>query len=132
MCELARGRKCLEYFIMHQNPSANTSTVRRIAYLMPAIFWAICSSLGVGSTASAQSLIEPHKERTLNGLQVLIFPNSAASNVFLRLRVHSGAAFDLNGKAGTMALLSDILFSPSTREYVSDELAGTLKTEIDY
>jgi zinc protease len=70
---------------------------------------------------------EPHRERTLNGLTVLLDRRPVQSNVILSLRVHSGAAFDLNGKAGTMALMSDLLFpDPATREYIADELGGKL------
>jgi hypothetical protein len=32
------------------------------------------------------------------------------ANLFMKLRLNSGAAFDLTGKAGTMALLADALF----------------------
>ncbi|MBD0325873.1 MAG: insulinase family protein [Pyrinomonadaceae bacterium] len=50
----------------------------------------------------------------------------------LKLRIHSGAIFDLAGKAGTMALLSDALFpDPSTREYF-EELGGRVEVTSDY
>src|SRR5882672_9715128 len=79
------------------------------------------------SPASAQSYGEPVREQLLNGLTVLFSQRAGDPNVLMKLRVHSGAAFDLAGKGGTMALLGDLLFSdPATREYVSDQLGGRL------
>jgi zinc protease len=57
----------------------------------------------------------------------------ADPNVLLKLRIHSGAIFDLAGRAGTMALLSDALFpDPTTREYFTEELGGRLEVTSDY
>lgn len=77
--------------------------------------------------------MEPERNRLLNGLRVLIWPRSGDQDVLLRLRVHSGAAFDLAGKAGSMALLGDILFpDPTTREYFTEEMQGRLNVTTDY
>ena len=49
------------------------------------------------------------------------------------MRIKSGAAFDLAGKGGTMALLGDALFpDPTTREYVADQLGGKLDVTTNY
>ncbi|MGA9997412.1 MAG: pitrilysin family protein, partial [Pyrinomonadaceae bacterium] len=86
-----------------------------------------------GATALAQNAPEPRREQLLNGLQVLYLPRPADANVFLKLRIHSGAAFDMAGKAGTMALLGDALFpDASTREYFTDELGGRLEVTTNY
>ena len=51
----------------------------------------------------------------------------------MRLRIHSGAAFDLADKGGMMALLGDALFpDASTREYVAEELGGKLTVTTNY
>lgn len=85
------------------------------------------------ATKSAQTLETPRREELLNGLRVLIWNRSGDSNVLLKLRIHSGAAFDLAGKAGTMALLSDALFpDPTTREYFIEELGGRIEVDNDY
>jgi zinc protease len=77
--------------------------------------------------------IEPEHERLLNGLRVLIWPRPSDQDVLLKLRVHSGAAFDLEGKAGSMAMLGDILFpDPTTREYFTEEMQGRLVVTTDY
>jgi zinc protease len=82
---------------------------------------------------SAQSLPELHHEQLLNGLRVLLWSRPGDANVYLKLRIHSGAAFDLAGRSGMMALLSDALFSdPTTREYFTDELGGRVEVTSDY
>jgi zinc protease len=85
------------------------------------------------SPLSAQVPMEPERIRLLNGLRVLIWSRPGDQDVLLKLRVHSGAAFDLAGKAGTMALLGDILFpDPTTREYFTDQMQGRLNVTTDY
>ncbi|MDQ2855388.1 MAG: insulinase family protein, partial [Acidobacteriota bacterium] len=55
------------------------------------------------------------------------------SNVLLKLRINSGAGFDPAGKAGTMALLGDILFpDAATHDYFKDEIGGRLEVETNY
>jgi len=81
----------------------------------------------------AQGLPELHREQLLNGLRVLLWSRPGDANVYLKLRIHSGAAFDLAGRSGMMALLSDALFSdPTTREYFTDELGGRVEVTSDY
>ena len=86
------------------------------------------------SPARAQTnLPEPNREQLLNGLTILFSPRPGDANVLLKLRIHSGAAFDLAGKAGTMALLGDALFpDPTTREYVTEQLGGRLEVSTTY
>ncbi|HSS19479.1 MAG TPA: insulinase family protein [Pyrinomonadaceae bacterium] len=85
------------------------------------------------TTVASQIPVEPQRERLLNGLRVLIWSRPAESDVLLKLRVHSGAAFDLAGKEGTMTLLGDILFpDPNTREYFVEEMQGRLSVSTDY
>lgn len=99
-------------------------------------FLVIFLSLALGSGDSfraAQSVPEPHRDQLLNGLNVLIWKRAGDPNVLLKLRIHSGAAFDLAGKAGTMALLGDMLFpDPTTRDYFTEELGGRLDVTSDY
>ena len=75
--------------------------------------------VGIVSFSPAQSSPTPTRELLLNGLPVLYWQRPGDANLFMKLRLNSGAAFDLTGKAGTMALLGDALFpDPATREYV--------------
>ena len=80
----------------------------------------------------SQTAPQPQQAELLNGLRVLIWPRPGDQTVLLKLRVHSGAAFDLAGKSGEMALLGDILFpDPATREYF-EEMQGRLAITTDY
>jgi zinc protease len=98
-------------------------------------FWAFSVLLfgGIVSYSPAQSSPTPTRELLLNGLPVLYWQRPGEANLFMKLRLNSGAAFDLTGKAGTMALLSDALFpDPATREYVTEELEGRLEVTTSY
>ncbi|MBV9241467.1 MAG: insulinase family protein [Acidobacteria bacterium] len=76
---------------------------------------------------------QPRKESLLNGLKVLMFPNSGADKVWVRIRVHSGSAFDPQGKEGTMQLLAANFFpTEAAREYFKDELGGSLEITANY
>jgi zinc protease len=96
------------------------------------IFLALALS-APGVTSAQSNGFEPKRERLLNGLRVLLWPRPTDQNVTLKLRIHSGAAFDLAGKAGTMALLGDALFpDPATGEFFTGELGGRLEVRTDY
>jgi zinc protease len=93
----------------------------------------VCILTVLSSSIPAQVPIEPEHNRLLNGLRVLMWSRPGEPDVLLKLRVHSGAAFDLEGKAGSMAMLGDILFpDPTTREYFTEEMQGRLLVTTDY
>jgi zinc protease len=82
---------------------------------------------------SAQVQPEPERGQLLNGLRLLIWHKPGDRDVFLSLRIHSGAAFDVEGKAGEMAILGDILCpDATTREYFTDEMTGRLDVDTDH
>ncbi|MBA2526393.1 MAG: insulinase family protein [Pyrinomonadaceae bacterium] len=88
---------------------------------------------GVSAPVYGQGAAEPAREQLLNGLRVLIWHRPGDQEVLLKLRIHSGAAFDVAGKAGQMAILGDILFpDATTREYLTDEMGGRLDVDTDY
>ena len=63
----------------------------------------------------------------------MLLPRPGDQEVLIKLRVHSGAAFDLAGKAGSAALLGDILFPDQiTREYFTEEMQGRLDVKTNY
>lgn len=84
------------------------------------------------AAAPAQSNPEPRREQLLNGMRILLWSRPADQNVLLRLRVHSGAAFDLAGKEGLMATLVDTMFDQQTRDYVTEELDGRIEVALGY
>lgn len=88
---------------------------------------------GLAASVNAQPSATPDRSRLLNDLQVLLLPTPGGQDVVVKLRINSGAAFDLAGKGGTMALLGDLLFpDPNTREYFTDEMQGRLAVSTDY
>lgn len=93
----------------------------------------VCLLVLLQTSLCAQAPAEPEPTRLLNGLRVRLMPRPDDQNVLVKLRVHSGAAFDLAGKAGTTALLGDMLFpDPATREYFTEEMQGRLNVSTDY
>jgi zinc protease len=81
----------------------------------------------------AQTAREPEREQLLNGLRLLIWTQPGSQDLLLKLRINSGAAFDLAGKSGQMALLGDLLFpDPATVDFFTDEMGGKLNVSVDY
>jgi len=81
----------------------------------------------------SQLPIESEKMQLLNGLRVTVIPRAGDQDVLIKLRINSGAAFDLAGKAGMTALLGDLFFpDPTTREYFSEEMQGRLNVSTGY
>ena len=93
----------------------------------------LCIFVGLTSSAYPQGAVAPERTQLLNGLRVILLPRTGDQEVLVKLRIHSGSAFDLAGKAGTTALLGDILFpDPSTREYFTEDMQGRLNVAADY
>ncbi|HKY26839.1 MAG TPA: insulinase family protein [Pyrinomonadaceae bacterium] len=97
------------------------------------IFTCLFLIVGTGSSSYGQAPSEPEREQILNGLRILLWPRASDQNVLIKVRIHSGAAFDVAGKAGLMAILADMLFpDPGTREYFVDEMSGRLEVATDH
>ncbi len=83
--------------------------------------------------APGQTPREPEREQLLNGLNLLIWPEPGSPDLIVKLRINSGAAFDLAGKSGQMAILGDLLFpDAATVDYFTDELGGKLDVSVNY
>jgi len=106
---------------------------------------AVCSSLRRCAAAGVLLLLctapltaqapaqQPEREQLLNGLRLLFLLKPGSPEVTLKLRINSGAAFDLSGKSGQMALLGDLLFpDPVTIDYFTDEMGGKLNVNVTY
>lgn len=91
----------------------------------------LCLAL-ISLPISAQSSNEPESQELLNGLKILIWQRPTPE-VVVKLRVHSGSAFDLAGKSGEMALLGDILFPDATTiDYFTEQMDGKLNVAVNY
>lgn len=92
----------------------------------------LCLTL-LAQPLAAQTSPDPQREQLLNGLRLLFWLKPGSSDVILKLRINSGAAFDLAGKSGQMALLGDLLFpDPDTVDYFTDEMGGKLDVSVNY
>jgi zinc protease len=95
---------------------------------------AACACLLVSfSQAFAQTSSIPESQELLNGLKILFWPKPGSPDVLVKLRIHSGSAFDLAGKAGEMALLGDVMFpDPATVDYFTEQMGGKLNIAVNY
>ena len=101
--------------------------------ISPSIFVGLVLTFVSISGVFAQSIPEPQRDHTLNGLTVLLDKRPADPNMTLTLRIQSGSSFDTVNKGGTMAIMSDLLFpDPTTREFITDELKGKLETSVGF
>lgn len=103
-------------------------------YLKKTIFLVILTSFfSIWSIAQTVKPIAPQQNTLLNGLKVLIFPDPSAEKITIKLRIHSGAAFDPKDKMGVMALLGDIIFpTEQTKAFFAEDLEGSLEISTNY
>ena len=89
--------------------------------------------LTVFHNSNAQPVSAPQSQELLNGLKVFFWPKPGSTEVLVKLRIHSGSAFDLAGKSGEMALLGDILFpDPETVDFFTEQMGGKLNVSVNY
>lgn len=103
-------------------------------FFKKAFFAAFFVSLTIAAVfAQTQKISEPREHKLLNGLKLLTWSNPSMQKTTVKLRVHSGAAFDPQDKMGVMALVADILFpTAQAREFFEEDLEGSLKVSSNY
>lgn len=75
----------------------------------------------------------PRQEKLLNGLKILMRSDPQAADVSVKIRVHSGAAFDPQGKEGVMRMLAENIFpNDAAREFFAEDLGGSLEIVTNY
>jgi predicted Zn-dependent peptidase len=85
------------------------------------------------SLATFAQIGEPRQESLLNGLKLLTWTDAKAEKTTVRIRIHSGSAFDPKDKVGMMALLSDIFFpTDQTKEFFEQDLDGNIEVTSNY
>lgn len=86
---------------------------------------------GFGVFSFAQTA--PREEKLLNGMKLLGWSDTKAEKLSIKLRIHSGSAFDPQAKEGVMALLADILFpNEIAKEYFKEDLGGSIEIISNY
>ncbi len=101
--------------------------------IRPALATFLTLAAAFVSTAAQTGAPPPREEKLLNGLRLLVWNQPNAEKVSLRLRVHSGSAFDPQGKEGAMRLLAEVLFpDESIKDFFRDDLGGELEILSNY
>lgn len=114
--------------IHDENPIVMTNYFQRI----PLFILITVAAVSFAFAQTAKS-VAPRQEKLLNGLKLLVWSDPSAAKATVKLRVHSGAAFDTQTREGTMALLGEVLFpNASVNEFFSEELGGSLNVESNY
>jgi predicted Zn-dependent peptidase len=91
------------------------------------------TAAAIYSPAQAQNFPAPRESKLLNGTKLLVWSDTKASKATVKIRIHSGSAFDPLGKEGVMQLLSDILFPlESTKEFFAEDLNGSFEIVTNY
>ncbi len=105
---------------------------RSLFQKFPILF--ICLAvLAAGALGQRPGSRQPRQEKLLNGLKVLMWSDPSATEVKVSIRVHSGSAFDPQGKEGVMKLLADNVFpTDDSRAYFSEDLGGSLEVISNY
>lgn len=98
-----------------------------------ALFAIFLLAFALNVSAQTMNFPVPREEKLLNGLRILSWNDTKAEKVTVKLRIHSGASFDLQGKEGTFWLLSQILFpSDAARDFFTEDLNGSFETTATY
>ena len=85
------------------------------------------------AAAQTPNFTAPRENKLLNGTKLLVWNDKTANKVTVKVRVHSGSAFDALGKEGTMQLLADILFpTETTKEFFAEDLNGSFEVLANY
>lgn len=105
-----------------------TNNFKKFTILVLVLF-----QLAAASSAQTTKFPEPRQEKLLNNLKLLVWNEPKAEKVTVKLRIHSGSAFDPLGKEGVMALLGDALFpNESQREFFTEDLGGSLEVTSNF
>lgn len=105
-----------------------TNNIKKFTILILFLFQfaSICS-------AQTTKFSDPRQEKLLNGMKLLVWSEPNAEKITVKLRIHSGSAFDPLGKEGVMALLADALFpNESQKEFFAEDLGGSLEVTSNF
>jgi hypothetical protein len=106
----------------------NRFYIRKFSVSLAALVLTAFSVFAYGQRPAA-----PRQEKLLNGLKILMLSDPQAPNVSVKIRVHSGAAFDPQGKEGVMRMLAENIFPNETvREFFAEDLGGNLEIVTNY
>ncbi len=103
--------------------------LQKVTFFVLILF--LCSAFSYAQQTNLQSA--PKQEKLLNGLKLVLWSQPNAEKATVKLRIHSGSAFDPKDKEGVMALLADVLFpNEQAKEFFADDLGGRLEVISNY
>lgn len=109
----------------------NKNLFNKLAAFAVSLF--MVSAIAVSIAAAQTPMTAPRQEKLLNGLKVLLWSDNSADKVYVKIRIHSGSAFDPQGKEGVMQMLAGNIFpSEASREFFADDLGGSLEIIANY
>jgi len=98
-----------------------------------AAFSLVCTAAVLSAQAQVAVSGSPRQEKLLNGLKMLMWSDSRANKVELKVRIHSGSAFDPQGKEGLMKILAENIFpTQDARDFFKEDLGGGLEVTSGY
>src|SRR5258708_18771519 len=96
---------------------------------------ALIVGMGLQAAVAQQPFTAPRREKLLNGMKMLMWSDVKADQVSVKMRIHSGSAFDPQGREGVMQMRADNIFpTETTRDFFKEDLGGGLEivTTYDY
>jgi predicted Zn-dependent peptidase len=101
---------------------------------LKSLLLALCTaSMSLTAPAQKPGSNVPRQEKLLNGLRLLMWSDPAANDVKVSIRLHSGSAFDPQGKEGVMQLLAENIFpTAASKAYFAEDLGGGLEVITNY
>jgi zinc protease len=103
-----------------------------LSKILPYCFAVLLFAAFSGYAAAQAPSSTPTEQRLLNGLKLLMFDAPSSDKVTLKVRIHSGSAFDPQGKEGLMRMLSANIFPNSEAKEFFADLGGDLFIESNY
>lgn len=104
--------------------SLDMTTITKKVFLLFSLLFLIQS----GVLAQKSDIKSPIELELLNRLEVLTWSDMNADDITIKIRVHSGSAFDPNGKEGAMSILTRVMFP---RTGVFEDFAENFEGSLD-
>ena len=130
LCCLTRCLRASNIFICETNSKVKSEKVK----VKSISGWLLLFAIILTSPLFGQtSLPAPKQEKLLNGLKVLMWSDAKADKVSIKIRIHSGSAFDPQGKEGLMQILADNIFpNEAAKDFFKEDLEGSLEITSNY
>ena len=97
------------------------------------VFTLILLTAAISVFPQSTNVKPPRQEKLLNGLKVLMWSEPTAPNVSVKIRFHSGSAFDPLGKEGLTQIIAENIFpNEAVKDFFTEDLGGSLEIVTNY